>query len=110
MGGIGTPVHEVDEETLDALLWALSDHRRRKLLRTLRRQPEREWPLDDVIASLAEPAGTESRQQLHVLLRHVHLPKLDEHGLVDYDAGRGVVVYRSHDVAEALLEHLAAYE
>ena len=51
-----------------------------------------------------EAASTESaKAELH----HVHLPKLAEHGLVEYDARSGAVRYQPDERVEALVQFLA---
>lgn len=52
----------------------------------------------------AEAASTETaKAELH----HVHLPKLAEHELVEYDARSGTVRYRPDERVEALVQFLA---
>ena len=41
--------------------------------------------------------------QCSIRLHHVTLPKLDDHGIVAYDAGRGTVRYRGGEDAEELV-------
>lgn len=46
-------------------------------------------------------------RELRAVLRHNHLPRLDEAGLVEYDTSTHAVRYRPDEGAESLLRFLA---
>ncbi|UPV76452.1 hypothetical protein M0R89_20025 (plasmid) [Halorussus limi] len=48
--------------------------------------------------------GTPSTRAAKAKLHHVHLPKLEAHGVVEYDARSGEVRYRPDERVEAILE------
>lgn len=75
---------------VDALLDALADRRRRRVLRYLAVTDDA--TAEELAAVLVgwrlEPGlvlGQNERERVHRSLRHVHLPKLDQAGLVAYD-------------------------
>lgn len=76
--------------TLDAdrIYRLLADEERRALLAILLERDD-ETSLDDLRARLAERIGDE--RHAGVRLHHVHLPKLDEAGLLNYDTETHVV-------------------
>jgi hypothetical protein len=89
-----------DEAGFDAVLEGLADERRRIVLGVLEGRDE---PIDR--RTLArEVADTESRvdstpdsvDEVVVSLHHLHLPKLDAVGLLEYDADAGTVAYEGH--------------
>ena len=83
MSGEGPPTAPIDE-----LFDALRDPRRRRTIAIL---AEREDPMavSDLAAALAEReldgARAPSVDDVQVALRHFHLPKLAETGIVEYD-------------------------
>jgi predicted transcriptional regulator len=45
--------------------------------------------------------------QLAIQLHHVHLPKLAEYGVVDFEHGSGAVRYRPDEAVETVLDSLS---
>ena len=86
-----------DERATDEIYFALSNYRRRFVLRFLQRTPD-PVPLRTLSEELAAwENGVEStattavqRKRAYVALRQTHLPKLDELGLISYDETRGI--------------------
>ncbi|RXK48413.1 DUF7344 domain-containing protein [Halorientalis pallida] len=82
---------------VDGRLEALSNHSRRFVLYYLREHGDAtEQELTDVLTGwLATDAGPDvdpaTHDRMHIALQHVHLPKLLECGLVEYDPDTGVV-------------------
>ena len=71
------PWADRSDDRLDALTAALGDHTRRRLLLEL---------LEDTTADPVDLLDAESdRQTARVRLRHVHLPKLEQAGYVEWD-------------------------
>lgn len=77
-------VEELSESEQHRLL---ADERRQVVVESL---PERgtELPLEELAASVLELEGdgTATRDEVAVSLHHVHLPVLDDLGVLDYDA------------------------
>ncbi len=92
-----TPPHYID-----GLLDALSNHTRRFVLYYLREHGDAtRTELTDVVTGwLATTAGNaadrSTREQKRIALQHVHLPKLAECGLVEYEPEAGVVALADH--------------
>ena len=81
----------------------LSRRPRRELLYWLYRRDDRSAPLDVLADALAErDVGIPG--DLRVALHHVHLPKLDDADVVDYDADQRTVRYRGDPLLGDLLE------
>ncbi|MFC7141316.1 hypothetical protein ACFQMA_15940 [Halosimplex aquaticum] len=79
----------------DALFAILADPRRRRLLDVLEtRDPGARMALSELADRLAAAEGSTSGERRHdvaAALHHVHLPKLDDAGLVEYDPTERVV-------------------
>jgi DNA-binding transcriptional ArsR family regulator len=93
-----------DEEEVDAVFGVLSDARRRRVIRILR---AREGPVSVTAlaeALAADEPGTPDPDRLVVSLRHVHLPKLDATGVVEYVPERSRVGYDRRPLVERLLD------
>lgn len=84
---------------LDRIFGALSNARRRFVLYQVReRGPTDEADLATVVAAWeqgvpAEAVSAETSREVRIDLRHVHLPKLEDYGLVEYDRRSGTVCY-----------------
>ena len=99
--GVDRPASPEAIELFDAL----SNARRCAVLRVLDEQPS--LSEHELAARVLEREETVSAttEQVHVSLRHRHLPKLDDGGIVDYDPDNGVVdCGQFFDVARATLE------
>jgi len=93
-----------DEHHVDAVFDALSNARRRRVVRVLRQRGE-PTPVSALAGSLATRDPGASTDRLAVSLTHVHLPKLESTGVVEF-TDDGVVRYCDTPLAEALLEQL----
>ncbi|WP_225335237.1 DUF7344 domain-containing protein [Halomicrobium urmianum] len=81
---------ETDVDGWDDVVAGLADQRRRDALVVL--ASEEELSRD----RLAEVLAARDQDDLALQLHHVHLPKLDDAGLIDYDPDEGTAVYRGH--------------
>ncbi|ESP90197.1 DUF7344 domain-containing protein [Candidatus Halobonum tyrrellensis] len=99
--------HSRSAPTTDALVALLADRRRRTVVRHLAERPA-ESSLETLVETLS-PANADpaDERELRTALHHNHLPRLDEAGLVEYDAATHAVRYRPDDRAESLLRFLA---
>jgi len=93
-------------ERTDAIFDVLSDARRRRVIRILRtREGAVAVPrLAETLAAREE--GERCPDQLVVSLQHVHLPKLDATGIVEYTAEPSRVRYDETPLVERLLDQL----
>jgi len=97
----------VDEQSvttaeLDSLFEILADEQRRRLLAHL-------METDDGVAGVSELAdrladGDDERERAVIRLHHAHLPKLEDEGIVEYDARSEAVRYRGSDAVTAWVE------
>lgn len=68
----------------DLIFELLANEQRRRILHHLVDDPV--WEVDALVDQLVETASR-SRTDIACSLRHVHLPKLEDAGIVDYDNG-----------------------
>lgn len=91
---------EADDPEWDAVLEAVANGRRRSVLAALRSVggPLQRDALAHAIADGEDGSrpSPETVDDLRVQLHHVHLPKLEAAGLVEYDAAEGTVTYEGH--------------
>jgi len=95
----------------------ISDSRRRTLLYALRANRRDEYCLDRLIDLVDERERAiprrepeRSREELEVSLGHVHLPKLDDLGVVDYDTDTGIVRYHRNRALESCIRYVETLE
>lgn len=97
---------------LDTCLRLVADPRRRKLVRKLRHETDGQTTIDELVTELHQEESrsdhdrSPTREQVTTQLYHVHLPKLADHGVVEYDPETGTVRYQPHEQIEATLDAL----
>jgi hypothetical protein len=79
---------------LDDVFDALADRQRRKLIRYLLKcdPPISTTEIADALQTRNRAPPVEKHRELRISIHHVHLPKLDEIGILDYDPGAKQVV------------------
>jgi DNA-binding transcriptional ArsR family regulator len=92
--------------SLDESLRLLADHNRRAIIRELRRSSEEVRTFEELINRLHDDGQDTERAALAIKLRHTHLPKLAEAGLLEYDRRSGAVRYDPDERVETLLDAL----
>lgn len=98
----GEPPDHERRVPVDSLFDALSDHRRRAVMRCLMRRTDRPVDVETLDVRLCRDAGVDPGE-FEASLRHVHLPKLADVGIVAYDDADGTVRYRTNPAVESLL-------
>lgn len=102
---------------LDRVFDSLSHPRRRCVLYYLRDQET--VAVDDLAATVAawergvpeEAVSEETTRRVHADLRHVHLPKLERNGLLEYDSRSGTVRYGVQpDALDEFLDAVIGFE
>ena len=94
---------------VDSVLDALSNHRRRTVVRELLAHPADAVDVETLGAIVAESEtnavgnGGAKRQNVAASLVHVHLPKLADARIVAYDHDAGTVQRRENALAEDIL-------
>lgn len=97
---------------LDGLLELVADRRRRILIELLRRKGDGLTTIEELVADLDrdEFARNTDRppdpEALAIRLHHIHIPKLEEFGLVEYELVSGNVRYLPNEELEAVLDSL----
>ncbi|QLK27291.1 hypothetical protein HYG81_06730 [Natrinema zhouii] len=96
-----------DSNLIDSSFIALSDPYRRSLcryaMRTEATRVTHEELVDYVVERTPEPVAADAdRRTVAIKLRHVHLPKLAEAGLIEYDHQSGVVRVDRATIADRL--------
>lgn len=115
-----SPLNEVRRELLaamttrshDALIGLVADRHRRLAIQQLRKDVDGETTFDDLVDRLL---GDESladhnridREKLAIQLYHAHLPKLADHGVVEFDPENRVVRYQPDEQIETVLDSLS---
>lgn len=99
---------ETNLRELDNLSRVLNHHVRRETIHYFERLAESVSSLDqiaDFIANnRAESRDKETRDRLRIELHHLHLPKLADADLIEYDPKSGLVRYIPDDDMEELLQ------
>ncbi|MFB6122037.1 MAG: hypothetical protein ABEJ78_01080 [Haloferacaceae archaeon] len=96
---VGTGSREGDSLSTDELFEVLSNQRRRYTLHYLKQAEAKTIELRDVAEQVAawefgktvEGLPYDERKTVHTALRQLHLPKMDEVDIVDFDKQRGTV-------------------
>lgn len=100
----------VDRLSVAELVAVLQPRLRQEVLTFLSESADREHDLRSLVEHLAERRTGEGRpvdpDRIAIRLHHVHLPKLAEQGLVEFDPERGRVRYRPDRDVERYLERL----
>ena len=89
----------------------LSSKRRRTLLEVLANSTATTHSLESLATAITQTEqpsalGARPARRVCLSLHHVHLPKLDDAGLVTYDAARNVVEHTDDELAERLLDRV----
>ena len=92
-----------EEDELDTAFGLLADRRRRAVVEVLRTAPRGSLAASDLVDAVAAVCEADA-DDLAPTLYHRHLPKLDEAGVVDYDAEAEVVSYDSDPLIERCLD------
>ena len=104
-------VDTMTERSLDALLQLVADRRRRQAIHHLRHEANGKTTIDELVDRLhnggpdADDQLTD-REQLTIQLYHAHLPKLADHGVVEFEPENRAVRYQPDVQFETVLESL----
>ena len=102
--------------SFDTILDLLSAPRRRTLLYNLKSQPTEEIPIDQLVEEVHDidrslPIRDASpREQIQTELHHIHLPKLQEAGIIQYDPDSETVYYTTNQGLESCLRYIETIE
>jgi DNA-binding transcriptional ArsR family regulator len=91
--------------SMETVFEVLADETRREICRFLVAEAPAVVTADEIAASLADDEAAKRRVALNC--HHRHLPKLDEAGLIEYDARSNTVRYWGQPTLEKWLEHVS---
>ncbi|WP_435152507.1 DUF7344 domain-containing protein [Haladaptatus sp. DFWS20] len=95
---------------IDDVIKIVADPQRRHILSYLSSNSEIHCSVTELVDHLQTQATEtdQSQRQLRQRLHHVHLPKLQDVGLLAYDAEAQMVQYTERPRLESLLSHVAS--
>lgn len=101
--------------SLDSTLELLSDYQRRAILQFLVETPDNTATINELVNNLAEQEGARTGERpghnrVEASLYHIHIPKLADAGVIDYDARSKEVRYWRNDRLETWLDRIRAEE
>ena len=97
---------------LDACLQLVADRHRRQVLHHLRREANGTTTFGDLVDQVhssvpdSKNGPLQDREELAIQLQHTHLPKLAEHGVVEFEHRSGTVRYQPDEQVETVLDSL----
>jgi len=94
----------------DSLYRSLAHQRRRHLLRYLQTAEESVIKLDTLVEDIVQKESdslTSDKESIRIDLYHVHLPLLNEKGVIDFDHRSETVRYQGHQRLEAELKQIS---
>jgi len=89
--------------SLGSLFKVLSDPHRRSTIYYLSTMDGETADLSSLVGALNERVAT-SLDRLEINLRHIHLPKLADYNLIEYDERSETIRYRDGERVETVLE------
>lgn len=100
-------VAQTGTEQRNELLAALTNQHCRFVVRSFRSASEDAASVEDLSTAFASQYGGDA-DEAAIYLHHVALPKLNDIGVVDYDAGSKAIHYHGHSELEALLDSIGS--
>jgi len=100
------------DHSLDACLEIVADRNRRRIIQHLRHETTGTTRFDDLVEQISSRASDSKngpprdREELAMQLQHTHLPKLADHGVVEYEHRTGAVQYHPDEQVETVLDSL----
>lgn len=99
--------------SLNAILELLTHHHRRELLRKLIHESDHTANLDEITTTLIEQeiertGERPGRHEIEIQLHHIHLPKLTDAGIIEYDTRSKEVRYWQEEQLEDILADLSS--
>ena len=98
--------------SLDECLQLVADQHRRRVIHHLRHEADGTTTVDDLVeqihrrASDSKHGPLQERKELAIQLHHTHLPKLADHGVVEFEQTTGAVRYNPDEQVETVIDSL----
>lgn len=96
------------DDSVDELLRAIANHERRALMSHRHAEPTETLPLDSLV-NQRTVATTTCELDLRIRLHHVHLPELDDAGIIDSDPATQTITYHGRPILEVLFDIIERY-
>lgn len=97
------------EAPLDDDLRLIADQERRLIIQYFIQESATQASLDDLIEHVVAHTDSDvTRETIELTLHHKNLPKLANHGLVEYDPRNGDIRYHSRDRIDRLVELISS--
>lgn len=99
-------------QNIDACLQLVANQHRRSVLHLLRRDSNGTMTFDTLVDTLQSSVSNtkngplRNREELTIQLKHTHLPRLADYGVVEYDPRSGTVRYQPDERVETVLDSL----
>lgn len=99
-------------QSLDACLHLVADRHRRRIVHHLRHEANGTTTVDDLVdqfhssGSDSKNGPLQDREELAIQLHHTHLPKLAEHGVVEFEHRSEAIRYHPDEQVETVLDSL----
>lgn len=95
-----TPSKSRRDDSTDALFSALANKRRRHVLQYFQSSSDDVASLEELVDAVPRDERTDGRKRVALRLHHVTLPKLEDAGLLEYDARSNTVRYRGNPLLD----------
>lgn len=101
--------------SLDAMLDVLADYHRRCILDFLQQTDHQTASFEELVNQLYKEQEKFHGQQLthdkiQIALRHHHLPKLEDLGIVEYDSRSQTIRYQPNDRLKELYDYIRDFQ
>ncbi|SDN20144.1 hypothetical protein SAMN04487949_3647 [Halogranum gelatinilyticum] len=99
--------------SLDACLRLVADRHRRWIIHHLRHEATGTTTVDELVEQFhssdfdSKNVPLQDRDAFAIQLHHIHLPKLAEHGVVEFEHRSGAVRYHPDEQVESVLDSLS---
>jgi hypothetical protein len=109
---LGREWRTVTNHSLDACLRLVADPHRRRVIHYLRHEATGVTTIEDLADQIhrrapdAKDDPPRDREALAIQLQHTHLPKLADHGVVEFEHTTGAVRYHPDAQVETVLDSL----
>ncbi|WP_266082864.1 DUF7344 domain-containing protein [Haladaptatus caseinilyticus] len=101
---MGFSPEDTDEQrSLDEIFTLLANTQRRHILTHLIETADQPVPLEALVEYLQTHTDT-NPEKLQTRLHHLHLPKLADYGVIEYNSSLQLISYTEHPRLEALLQ------
>lgn len=95
---------------LDNALDLLSNQKRRQIIYFLEEEDENSFEYTEIVNSVVGEKPRDEKKRFRVGMTHIHLPRLRESDLIQYDERSETVLYDPDEEFSELTQFLQSYE